>query len=73
MNGHDVSLVCFTLADGREAHLFIVRRDAMQEPPLRSAPDVRMIGNWATASWSDEHMSYMLATQDSLDSLRQLL
>ena len=45
----------------------------MQEPPLRSAPDVRMIGNWATASWSDEHMSYMLATQDSLDSLRQLL
>ena len=73
VKGHDVSLVCFTMADGKEAHLFMVARDAMQEPPLRAAPDIKIINGWATASWSDEHMSYMLATSDSMDALRQLL
>ena len=73
IGGHNVSLVCFQMADGKIVHLFMVARDAMQEPPLRAAPDLKMINGWATASWSDAHMSYMLATQDSLDSLRGLL
>jgi hypothetical protein len=73
VQGHEVSLICFTMANGKEAHLFIIKRDAMQEPPLRAAPDMKMINGWATASWSDEHMSYMLATSDGMDSLRQLL
>ena len=73
VNGHNVSLVCFQMADGKIVHLFMVARDAMQEPPLRAAPDIKMVNGWATASWSDEHMSYMLATQDSMEALRQLL
>ena len=73
INGHNVSLVCFQLADGKIVHLFMVAREAMQEPPLRAAPNMRMINGWATASWSDEHMSYMLATQDGMDTLRGLL
>lgn len=73
VQGHAVSLMCFTLADGQLVHLFVVPRDAMTEPPLRAAPDIKMVNGWATASWSDERMSYMLATQDGMDTLRRLL
>ena len=73
IGGHNVSLVCFQLADGKIVHLFMVARSAMQEPPLRAAPDMKMINGWATASWSDERMSYMLATKDGMDTLRGLL
>ena len=73
VKGHDVSLICFTMADGKIVHLFMVERDALAEPPLPMAPDMKMVNGWATASWSDEHMSYMLATQDSLVALKQLL
>jgi hypothetical protein len=73
VHGHDVSLVCFTMADGRIVHLFMVARDALSEPPGTTAPEMKMVNGWATASWSDDHMSYMLATQDNMDALRQLL
>ncbi len=73
VQGHNVSLVCFTMADGRIAHLFMVSKDALAEPPLTPEPEMKMVNGWATASWSDDHMSYMLATQDNLDALRQLL
>jgi len=73
VNGHDVSLVCFNLADGKLVHLFMVDQDALSDPPSRSAPDFSQIGPWSMASWSDGRMSYVLATQDGADSLRQLL
>lgn len=73
VNGHNVSLICFNLADGKLVHLFMVDQDALSDPPSRSAPDFTQIGPWSMASWSDGRMSYMLATQAGADALRQLL
>jgi hypothetical protein len=73
VQGHNVSLVCFAMADGKILHLFVVEKDALAEPPLRAAPEIKEVNGWSTASWSDDKMSFMLATQDNLDALRQLL
>jgi hypothetical protein len=73
VQGHNVSLICFSLADGKIVHLFMIEREALLEPPLRAGPDIKVVEGWSTASWSDDRMSYMLATQDNLDALRQLL
>jgi hypothetical protein len=73
VQGHTISLICFSLADGKIVHLFTVEREALLEPPLRAAPVIKRVDGWSTASWSDDRMSYMLATQDNLDALRQLL
>jgi len=73
VQGHTVSLICFSMADGKVAHLFIVEQDALTEPPTRSAPEFRQMNGWSTAAWSDGRMSYLLATQDSPDALKQLL
>lgn len=73
VQGHTVSLICFTMAEGKLVHLFVVDQDALLDPPTRSAPEFRQMYGWSTASWSDGRMSYMLATQASPDALRQLL
>jgi len=73
VDGHTVSLICFSMANGKEAHLFIVEQDALKNPPALLAPEYRQMYGWFTASWSDGHMSYLLATQDSTDALKQLL
>jgi hypothetical protein len=73
VHGHTVSLICFTLAEGKLVHLFVVDQDALTDPPTRSAPEFRQMYGWSTASWSDGRMSYLLATQASPDALKQLL
>jgi anti-sigma factor RsiW len=73
VHGHDMSLICFTMANGRIVHLFVVAQDALDDPPSRGAPDLKDIDGWSTASWSDGRMSYMLATQAGDDALKQLL
>jgi hypothetical protein len=71
--GHSVSLICFALAGGRLVHLFLVNQTDLSDPPSRTGPEFKEIQGWSTASWSDDKMSYMLATQASPDTLRQLL
>jgi len=73
VHGHNVSLICFTMADGHIAHLFVVDRDAISDPPSHLGPEYNQVGGWSTAAWSDGRMSYLLATQDNPDALRQLL
>lgn len=73
VHGHMVSLVCFNLSDGHAAHLFIVDRKALADPPSSTKPEMMQSGNWTTAAWSDGRMSYLLATTDSPDALKQLL
>jgi len=72
VHGHTVSLICFALADGGYAHLFIVEKNALSDPPGNS-PEFRKNGEWNLATWSDEGHSYMLATEDTADQLKQLL
>jgi hypothetical protein len=73
VHGHAVSLICFAMADGRIAHLFIVDQGALTDPPRNTIPAYRPLLGWSTASWSDGHMSYLLATSAGTDALKQLL
>lgn len=73
VHGHAVSLICFALAGGGVAHLFIVDRRAISDPRDANGPEFNQMQGWSTASWSDERMSYMLATQAGPDALKQLL
>jgi anti-sigma factor RsiW len=73
VHGHSISLICFALAGGGIAHLFVVSQDALTDPPAVNAPSYAMVQGWATAAWSDGHMSYLMATQASPDALKQLL
>jgi hypothetical protein len=73
VHGHSVSLICFAMAGGGIAHLFIVDRRAVSDSPDANGPVFNQIQGWSTASWSDDRMSYMLATQAGQDALKQLL
>jgi hypothetical protein len=73
IHGHTVSLVCFGLENGGEAHLFIVDRSALNDPPEIGRPRFDTMQGWNVASWSDGKMSYLLATHASPDELKQLL
>ena len=72
VRGHTVSLICFTMANGKLAHLFVVRRQDLSDPPGNS-PQFAKVGSWSTAAWSDGAESYLLATQADPDALKQLL
>jgi hypothetical protein len=72
VQGHTVSLICFTMANGKLAHLFVVKRQDLSDPPGNS-PQFAKVGAWSTAAWSDGEESYLLATQADPEALKQLL
>jgi hypothetical protein len=72
VHGHTVSLICFVMASGAIAHLFVVDQEALTDP-AGNAPEFNQMQGWSTASWSDGQMSYLLATQAGPDALRLLL
>jgi hypothetical protein len=73
VHGHAVTLICFVMAGGSIAHLFIVDRKALTDPPGNDAPEYNQVAEWSTAAWSDGGMSYVLATTAGADALKQLL
>jgi hypothetical protein len=73
IHGHAVSLICFSLANGGVAHLFVVEKSALNDPPDSSGMQFDNVKGWNIASWSDGRMTYMLATQSSINDLKQLL
>ena len=73
INGHTVSLVCITMPDGGVAHLFVVDKGALSNPPSSAGPEYGSMKGWNLASWSDGQMSYVLATNATMDDLKQLL
>jgi hypothetical protein len=72
IHGHTVSLICLALANGGIAHLFVVDKGALTNPPGTNGPHYDRMNGWNIATWSDNRMSYMLATQSSLNDLKQL-
>jgi hypothetical protein len=72
IHGHAVALVCLALANGGIAHFFTVEKSALNDPPGTNGPQFGKANGWNTATWSDNHMTYMLATQASADDLKQL-
>jgi len=73
VHGHTVSLICFVMAGGGIAHLFIVDQQALSDPPANNSPEFNQVQGWSTAAWSDGRMSYLLATEAGPDALKQLL
>jgi hypothetical protein len=72
-NGHRVSLLCFELENRRMAHLLVVDRSALRDPP-GSAPLYARFGTVATAAWGQGEHVYLVASQGSLQSeLAELL
>lgn len=72
VHGHTVSLICFSVADGKIVHLFIIDQKALSDPPGTS-PEFKQAEGWSTASWSDGAKSYVLATSADPDTLKHLL
>jgi len=73
LHGHNITLICFTMEGGAVAHLFIVNRKALIDPPANNAPVFDEMNGWHTAVWSSGHMSYLLATQAGDAALKKLL
>lgn len=73
IEGTKVSILCFHLGENRTAHLYVVDRSRLADPPEQGVPALRQIGDFAIASWSEGGKSYFLAGRGGQDSLRQLL
>jgi hypothetical protein len=73
VHGHTVSLICFTIDDKTEAHLFTIDKSALKDPFQDNVPNFIDMEGWHLAVWSDRTMSYVLATHADPDMLKHLL
>jgi hypothetical protein len=72
-HGKPVSLICFTLPEGRAIHLVMTNVSADSERAIKHKAKVIQQGHWATATWREGDMIYMLALEGSRDELRRYL
>jgi hypothetical protein len=68
-----VSLICFTLPEGRAIHLVMTNVSMESDRRLKHEAKVVQQGHWATATWREGDMIYMLALEGSRDELRSYL
>jgi hypothetical protein len=71
--GQEVVLLCFTLENGVQAHLFVMDRTSLPD-----AADVRAVqfaqqGKWSTATWAEGNQAFVLATLGGNQALEALL
>jgi hypothetical protein len=71
--GKPVSLICFTLPDGRAIHLVMTNASLESDFTIKHEAKVIQQGHWATATWREGEMVYMLALEGSRDELRHYL
>jgi len=64
---HPVSMVCFDRGGGRMMFLFVMKRDAVKDPPPAQNPQLSIVHNYLTASWTRGDNSYVLAGQGEQD------
>lgn len=60
--GHKVSLVCFELENKQVAHLLVMDTAAFKDAPDES-PVFNQVGDVATASWSRDGKTYVVASK----------
>jgi hypothetical protein len=72
-HGKPVSLICFTLPEGRAIHLVIANASADSDRAIKHEAKAIQQGHWATATWREGEMIYMLALDGSRDELRRYL
>lgn len=62
--GHKVSLICFELENKQVAHLLVVDSAAFKNAPTES-PVFNQVGNVATASWTRDGKTYVIASKEA--------
>lgn len=73
VNGAKISILCFELHNGGAAHLYVMDRSQLQNPPPDLKPEFQERDGIAMASWSDGRHSYILAMPGSDSEVRALL
>jgi hypothetical protein len=73
VNGAKISILCFELHNGGAAHLYVMDRSQLQNPPPDLKPEFQERDGIAMASWSDGRHSYILAMPGSDSDVRALL
>lgn len=71
--GKPVTLICFSLGQGRVAHLFVVPRASMPDPPDGDQIQFAEVDGWMTANWSEGRDVYLVVRKSDEGSLRRLL
>jgi hypothetical protein len=71
--GKPVSLICFILPEGRAIHLVMTNVSTESDRAIKHKAKVIQQGQWATATWREGDMIYMLALEGSRDDLRSYL
>jgi hypothetical protein len=71
--GKPVSLICFTLPEGRAIHLVMTNVSTESDRAIKHKAKVIQQGHWATATWREGDMIYMLALEGARDELRPYL
>jgi hypothetical protein len=73
-NDQKVSLICFELGNNKTAHLFVMERSVLSDPPPGNPPQFQTSrAGIATATWSDAQRVYIVALKDGEDDLKRLL
>jgi hypothetical protein len=69
---HRGSLACFSLGDGREAHLAMFPSRTFADAP-GSTPKIAQAGKWTRAAWSKDGMTYLLFVPAGMDPMEELV
>ena len=72
-HGHNVALVCFRDGNGKYAHLFVMKADALPALPGRDKPNYSTSGKWMTASWKEGGQAYLVLVEGDRAQLEQLV
>jgi hypothetical protein len=72
-NGIPVSVICLIRPDGGLIHLVTMGTSAEPDREFKRQPRVVQQDHWATATWREGEMTYMLALDGSADQLRTYL
>jgi hypothetical protein len=67
------AVICFTRPDGGLIHLVITKASPASDRAPKGGPQLVQHGEWATATWREGDMIYMLALEGSRNQLRTYL
>lgn len=68
-----VSLVCLDLGDDKDLFLFIIDHAALANAPAQTTPEFASVGPMATATWTRDGKTYLLALKGDAEQLRKYL
>lgn len=70
--GRDASILCFRV-EGQLVHLFIIPGTELQGAPGSTTPKFGKVGEYASATWTRDGLTYLLTRYGSRSDLEKLL